>query len=105
MKKVEILTEPYKETDVSRTFFAEIKVSEEAIERSGLTPGEYLEKEMGWTQESGISISEWSMVEDDSDCEWERYIHYLHRWAFDNSAENEGECPLNFNTWKARENQ
>lgn len=74
-----------------RTVFAELTLSElEWLRKTGgdKSPLDYFETEAGWMTESGISIENEILTDDDSDSEWEQYIASLIRWAFDNNSED-----------------
>lgn len=65
-------------------------------------PGDFLEREFGWLEQSGISLSEWALV--DGDIRWERYIRYLVEWAVSHSSEDyEGMTPASYDEWCACE--
>ena len=94
-----------------RTFIAVIGYDEEVAnkycERNGIdgdtTPGDFLEQEFGWLEESGFSLERWALV--DEDVQWEAYLQYLVQWATDhnNPEEYEGQSPLNYEDWKKSE--
>ncbi len=80
-----------------------IDLDEEKAEelKSDTAPGEYIEKEFGWLEQSGISLVEWLITDHDDECEWARYINYLISWAFENSyTEDTNISPLQFEEWK-----
>ena len=87
-----------------RQVFAIISVDDDkAFEENDIGPVEYIEREFGWLEQSGISLEEMVMAEPDSSNIWERYINYLLGWAFEHSGDEETtESPLSFNVWKAR---
>ena len=61
-------------------------------------PGEMLEREFGWLEQSGISLKEWALT--DFDVRWEQYIRYLVGWAIDHSSPDyEGETPASYDEW------
>ncbi len=63
-------------------------------------PGEYIEKEFGWLEQSGISLDKWLITDHDDEYEWARYINYLINWAFENSySEDKDISPLSFTEW------
>lgn len=86
-----------------RKIFAIISVDDDKAIEEGKGTGEYLEREFGWLEQSGISLNEWLLAEEDSEDMWERYMNYLFKWAFEHSGDEEtAESPLSFNVWKAR---
>lgn len=87
-----------------RQVFAIITVDDEkAFEENDMGPVEYVEREFGWLELSGIGLEEMVMAEGDSDDAWERYINYVLGWAFEHSGGEEStESPLSFNDWRAR---
>ena len=84
-----------KATD-NRNFIAIISYDEDPA--TELAPGEYLEQEFGWLQQSGFKLSDWALV--DHDVLWEQYLRYLVKWAIEHSAEI---CtgPLSFCEWRS----
>lgn len=63
-----------------------------------IAPVEFLEREFGWMEQSGISLEDCALV--DSDVRWERYITYLVQWAINHSSPDyEGMTPADFNGW------
>lgn len=86
-----------------RKIFAVISVDDDEAIKNVLGTGEYLEKEFGWLQQSGISLDKWLLAEKDSTSDWERYIEYLIRWAFEYSGDDDNfESPDSFNVWRSR---
>lgn len=47
----------------------------------------YLEQEFGWLEQSGISLRECFISDDDEDDRWQAYINYLVEWAFDHQGD------------------
>lgn len=85
-----------------RTIYAEITLDDDkAFEENDMEPIEYIEREFGWLQQSGISLEQAVIIDTDCD-DWDRYLNYLFQWAFDNTSEEAPESPLSFNVWKAR---
>lgn len=85
-----------------RTIYAEITLDDDkAFEENDMEPIEYIEREFGWLQQSGISLEQAVIIDTDCD-DWDRYLNYLFQWAFDNTGEESPESPLSFNVWKAR---
>lgn len=83
--------------------FAELYVDEEV---SGVEKGtiDYVEHEMGWVNESGISLGDAILADYDSDSQWERYINYLGNWILNhNDEEYAGMSPASFEEWRDNE--
>lgn len=65
-------------------------------------PGEFLEREFGWLEQSGLSLEDWALA--DGDVLWERYLLYLVQWAIEhNSDEYQGMSPACFDEWRELE--
>jgi len=87
-----------------RRFFAEIIVDDtNAFEENGIGPCEYLEREFGWLQESGISLENAIIADDDEDSMWMRYLHHLIEWAMEKLNSEEPENPLLWEQYKEKE--
>lgn len=94
---------------VTREFVAILGFDEDAASRyeetNGLgdtAPGDFLEREFGWLEQSGISLENWALV--DSNVKWERYITYLVEWAISHSSEDYmGMMPAGYDEWCACE--
>lgn len=85
-----------------RTVYAELTFDDDkAIKENDMEEVEYLEREFGWLQQSGISLEQLVIIDTDCD-DWDRYLNYLFQWAFGNISENAPESPLSFNVWKSR---
>lgn len=66
-------------------------------------PVEFLEREFGWMEQSGIYLESCALV--DYDIQWERYITHLVQWAIEHSSpEHEGATPPSFEDWRFAEN-
>ena len=79
-----------------RNFITILRYS--ANSQEAQTPGEYLEREFGWLEQSGIQLDEWALLDDD--VHWERYLLYLVQWAIThNSDEYEGMSPPSYDEW------
>ena len=82
----------------SRGFVALISLDEECTQDTA--PGEHLEREFGWLEQSGLFLDDWMIVDDDEDQRWARYTNYLIQWAFDHRDESfEGNSPAAYNEW------
>lgn len=47
----------------------------------------YLEREFGWLEQSGISMKDCFIADDDEDDKWKAYLNYLVEWAFGHQFE------------------
>ena len=89
-----------------REFIAIISFNEEVASRSDevngreqLAPVDYIEREFGWLQSSGLSLDKCALVDDD--VQWECYLRYIVQWAIDQSSdEHIGNSPLSYESWK-----
>lgn len=62
-------------------------------------PGDFLEREFGWLEPSGISLDNWALT--DEDVQWERYLKYLVEWAISHGDVGyEGTTPACYDEWK-----
>lgn len=87
-----------------RKFLAIIELDEE--QSADTAPGEYLEKEFGWLEQSGIKLKDWLITDDDDELRWARYITYLIEWAFEHSGEEfDGMSPACYNEWCNNEDE
>lgn len=94
---------------VTREFIAILGFDEDVASRYDETngheetdPGDFLEREFGWLEQSGVSLGNWALV--DGDVRWERYLRYLVQWAIDhNSDEYEGMSPACYDEWRCCE--
>lgn len=87
---------------MSRKILAIVEIDEERAQKSDndYAPGEYFEKEFGWLEESGISLRDWLVSDDDDVLRWARYIDYLIEWAFEHSSEDyDGMSPASYDEW------
>lgn len=91
---------------VTREFIAILGFDEDAASRydetnghGETTPGDFLEREFGWLEQSGISLDNWALV--DYDVQWEQYLRYLVQWALNHhSDEYEGMSPVCYDEWR-----
>ena len=68
------------------------------------SPGDFLEREFGWIEQSGVSLEDWVLV--DEDVQWERYLRYLVQWAIDhNDRVYEGMSPACYDEWRGCEDE
>lgn len=92
---------------MGRQFAAIIELDEDiAIKNSeacglcDMTPGDYLEKEFGWLEQSGITLEQWLITDYDDEVRWARYINYLIDWALSYSSEEfDGMSPACYDEW------
>lgn len=68
-----------------RKVFAVIEVDDDMAIAEDKGTGDYLEEEFGWLEQSGISLRDWLLSDEDDVEKWARYIDYLIEWAFDHS--------------------
>ena len=70
------------------------------IDENDVSPGDFLEQEFNWVKDSGISLENWALV--DEDVSWEQYLRYIVGWAIshNNPTEYEGFYPLKYDEWK-----
>lgn len=90
---------------MERKVLAELYVNEEV---SGVDEGtiDYVEKELGWVEESGISHGDMVILDYDSDSPHERYLNYLSNWIFDHHDEEfQGCSPAGYEQWLNNENK
>lgn len=66
---------------MSRKVFAIIEVDDDRAIFENKGTGEYLEREFGWLEQSGIVLKHWLIADDDDDERWARYINYLIEWG------------------------
>lgn len=60
-------------------------------------PVPYLEKEFGWLEQSGISLKDCFIADDDEDDQQQAYLNYLVEWAFNHQGEDlKGVQPISF---------
>ena len=91
--------------NITREFIAIIGLDEEKASGyiknfydDDITPGDFLEKEFGWIEQSGISLENWALI--DFDVQWEQYIRYLVNWAISHSSNEEIEkSPMSYKVW------
>lgn len=88
--------------NVTREFIAIIGLDEEKmITYSGnndVSPGDFLEQEFGWMEQSGITLENWALI--DFDVQWEQYLRYLVDWAISHSSDDEiGKSPMSYKVW------
>lgn len=67
---------------MGRKIFAIIEVDDDRAIAEDKGTGDYLEREFGWLEQSGITLREWLLSDEDDIERWARYIDYLIEWAF-----------------------
>lgn len=67
---------------MGRRVFAIIEIDDDKAIAEDKGTGEYLEKEFGRLEQSGIDLKHWLIADDDDTERWARYINYLIEWAF-----------------------
>lgn len=87
-----------------RTVVAMLEVDDGKAIAEDLGTIEYLEREFGWLEQSGISLDEGIIMDDDDELQWARYINYLVEWAFCHQSEKfDGSSPACYYEWIACE--
>ena len=90
---------------MSRKIYAEIEVEEECLPEE-ISPTEYLENEFGWLEQSGISLQNCIISDEDDAVRWGRYIDYLINWAITHySDEYDGMSPAGYDEWCENEDK
>ena len=85
---------------MNRRVFAIIEVDNDKAIAEDKGTGEYLEREFGWLEQSGIALKHWLIADDDDTERWARYINYLIEWALDHSGEDcDGMSPVCYDEW------
>ncbi len=75
-----------------------------AFEKIDDDPVPYLEKEFGWLEQSGISLKDCFIADDDKDDKWKAYLRYLVDWALNPQKEEfAGTTPACYNEWLENE--
>ena len=85
---------------MSRKIFAVIEVDDDKAIAEDLGTGEYLEREFGWLEQSGITLRQWLLSDEDDVQKWARYIDYLIEWALAHTGEEyTGMYPASYDYW------
>jgi hypothetical protein len=94
---------------MERDFIAKIAIDEDVatmfLDTNGedvslAGTGEFLEREFGWLNESGIFLKEYLITDNDDEVRWSRYINYLIEWAMEHSSiEYDGMSPVCYDEW------
>jgi|GEM_PF-1135404 len=96
-----------------RAIFAVIEldedVAEETSEEGGYgdePPGEYLEREFGRLEQSGLRLDNWMITDEDDESRRARYVNYLIDWAMSHSSDEfEGMTPACYDEWCDNEDE
>ncbi|MCM1488873.1 MAG: hypothetical protein NC203_10960 [Firmicutes bacterium] len=91
---------------MNRQIIALLEVDDDtAFEEHGDGPISYLEKEMGWLEQSQIFLKD-AFITDEDECDVEQaYLNYLAEWIFESLGENlSGKSLLCYNKWKQLNN-
>lgn len=87
---------------MKRKIFALLEVDDDtAFQQIDDGPIPYLEKEMGWLEQSRIFLKDAFIVDEDENDAEQAYLNYLAAWIFD--CLNTGRCrkkPTGFRKWK-----
>lgn len=63
--------------------------------------GVAFEKEMGWTEASGIKVAEWAISDDDDEHPYARYLRYLFDWTMNHVEDfDKLDSPLTYEEWR-----
>ena len=62
-------------------------------------PIDYIERESGWIESSGIRVSNALIIDDDDTDEYARYLTYLGNWIFDHQ-ELVPQSPMTYDDWR-----
>lgn len=86
---------------MERKIIAIIGVDDDtAFEKIDDGPVPYLEKEFGWLEQSGITLKECFIADDDEDDNWQAYLNYLVQWAFSHRYDEfDGMSPSCYDEW------
>ena len=93
---------------MNRKIYAELSVDEGQAIRNAEVNGisndgtlDYLEKEFGWLEQSGIALKEAVISDEDDTEDWGRYIDYVIAWGFANySADGEKPKIMTYEQWR-----
>ena len=93
-----------------RRLYAEINFDEDVASRNAETngyddagPADTVEREFGWLEQSGITLGNVVLADDDDSDLWSRYLYYLMGWAMRHGYDDEPESPLSWEQYKKRE--
>lgn len=90
---------------MKRKIIALLEVDDDtAFQKIDDGPIPYLEKEMGWLEQSNIFLKDAFIADEDENDEEQAYLNYLIAWVFD--CLNNGLCkdnPICFYKWKQQQ--
>ena len=91
---------------MQREIYAKISVDDDRAIEDDMGTLDYFEKEFGWLEQSGIALEYGTVLDEDSDDEWERYCKYLMEWTINHmSGYNKGMSPACFEEWQMNEEE
>lgn len=64
-----------------RKIYAEITLDDDAAIEEGMGSIDYVEREFGWLLDSGITLENAIIADDDDSDTWARYVNYVINWA------------------------
>lgn len=84
-----------------RKFYAEITLNDdERAFEDNIGPIDYLEREFGWMEESGLTLNNALIADDDDEDLWARYINYVIDWGMTHTYnENPSGGPMTYKRW------
>lgn len=83
---------------MERKVLAKLYVSEEESDDCGIL--DYVDRELGWVEESGISHGDMVILDCDSESTHERYLNYLSDWIFNHHGDEfQGCSPASYEKW------
>ena len=93
---------------MNRKIYAELSLDEDQAIRNAEVNGisndgtlDYVEKEFGWLEQSGIKLADAVIFDKDDTEEWGRYIDYVFSWAFDHYSSGDDYPPImNYKEWR-----
>lgn len=86
---------------MNRKIFALLEVDDDtAFQKIDDGPIPYLEKEMGWLEQSQIFLKAAFIADEDEDDAEQAYLNYLISWVFEHQDKLFGRSPLGYNEWK-----
>lgn len=89
---------------MERQIVAIITVDDDtAFEKIDDGPVPYFEKEFGWLEQSGITLKDCFIADEDEDEPRQAYCNYLVQFAFDNYGEQLKESPMDYYEWYQKE--
>ena len=87
-----------------RKIYAEITLDDDAAIEEGMGSIDYVEREFGWLLDSGITLENAIIADDDDSDTWARYVNYVIGWAMSNTYnENPSGGPMSYEQWNKKE--